>query len=221
MTDEPKAVLDVGCGTGLISRNLMEFVDRVDGVDFSENMIETAKNLPNGNHPGINWICGLVEEVLLSPPYALITAGESLHWMDWEVVFPRFRECLTRNGYMAIVGQKNSPMPWDGDLFKKIIPTYATNQDFVPYNLVEELESRNLFHKNGEKSAKPVSFQQIIEDYVESFHSMNGFSRERMTEEAAHGFDSEVRELVSKYCPEGEMELQSVGKVVWGNPTTK
>ena len=221
MTDEPKAVLDVGRGTGLISRNLMEFVDRVDGVDFSENMIETAKILPNGNHPGINWICGLVEEVLLSPPYALITAGESLHWMDWEVVFPRFRECLTRNGYMAIVGQKNSPMPWDGDLFKKIIPTYATNQDFVPYNLVEELESRNLFHKNGEKSAKPVSFQQIIEDYVESFHSMNGFSRERMTEEAAHDFDSEVRELVSKYCPEGEMELQSVGKVVWGNPTTK
>ena len=221
MTDEPKAVLDVGCGTGLISRNLMEFVDRVDGVDFSENMIETAKILPNGNHPGINWICGLVEEVLLSPPYALITAGESLHWMDWEVVFSRFRECLTRNGYMAIVGQKNSPMPWDGDLFKKIIPTYATNQDFVPYNLVEELESRNLFHKNGEKSAKPVSFQQIIEDYVESFHSMNGFSRERMTEEAAHDFDSEVRELVSKYCPEGEMVLQSVGKVVWGNPTTK
>jgi hypothetical protein len=50
---------------------------------------------------------------------------------------------------------------------------------------------------------------------------MNGFSLERMTEEAAHGFDSEVSELVSKYCPEGEMELQSVGKVVWGNPTTK
>ena len=146
MTDEPKAVLDVGCGTGLITRNLMEFVDRVDGVDFSENMIEIAKILPNGNHPGINWICGPVEKVLLSPPYALITAGQSLHWMDWEVVFPRLKESLTRNGYLAIVGQKNSPMPWDGDLFKKIIPTYSTNQDFVPYNLVEELESRNLFH---------------------------------------------------------------------------
>jgi len=115
-------------------------------VDFSENMIETAKILPNGNHPSINWICGLVEEVLLSPPYALITAGQSLHWMDWEVVFPRLKESLTRNGYLAIVGQKNSPMPWDGDLFKKIIPTYSTNQDFVPCNLVEELESRNLFH---------------------------------------------------------------------------
>ena len=73
----------------------------------------------------------------------------------------------------------------------------------------------------GEKSAKPVSFQQSIDDYVESLHSMNGFSRERMTEEAAHGFDSEARELVSKYCPDREMELQSVGKVVSSNPTTK
>ena len=50
---------------------------------------------------------------------------------------------------------------------------------------------------------------------------MNGFSRERMTEEAAHGFDIEVRELVPKYCPDREMELQSVGKVVSSNPTTK
>ena len=40
-------------------------------------------------------------------------------------------------------------MTWDGDLFKKIIPTYSTNQDFVPYNLVEESESRNLFHQEG------------------------------------------------------------------------
>ena len=72
-----------------------------------------------------------------------------------------------------------------------------------------------------EKSAKPVSFQQSIDDYVESFHSMNGFTRERMTEEAAHAFDIEVRELVPKYCPDREMELQSVGKVVSSNPTTK
>jgi len=37
-------------------------------------------------------------------------------------------------------------MPWDGDQFNKIPPTYSTNQDFVPYNLVKELESRTLFH---------------------------------------------------------------------------
>jgi len=42
MTDDPKALLDVGCGTRLVSRNLMEFVDRVEGANVSENLIETA-----------------------------------------------------------------------------------------------------------------------------------------------------------------------------------
>ena len=91
MTDDPKAVLDVGCGTRLVSRNLMEFVDRVEGADVSENLIETANILPNVNHLGIKWICGPLEEVLLSPPYALVTAGQSFHRMDWEVVVPASR----------------------------------------------------------------------------------------------------------------------------------
>ena len=91
MTDDPKALLDVGCGTRLVSRNLMEFVDRVEGANVSENLIETAHILPNGNHLGINWICGPLEEVLLSPPYALVTKGQSLHRMDWEIVFPASR----------------------------------------------------------------------------------------------------------------------------------
>jgi len=190
-------------------------------VDFSENMIETAKILPNGNHPGINWICGPVEKVLLSPPYALITAGQSLHWMDWEVVFPRFKESLTRNGTWQSSARKTRPCLGTATCLRKsfrLTPQIRTSYLTI-WSRSWRAEICSI--KKGEKSVKPVSFQQSIDDYVESFHSMNGFSRERMTEEAAHGFDSEVRELVSKYCPEGEMEFQSVGKVVWGNPTTK
>jgi len=63
-----------------------------------------------------------------------------------------------------------------------------------------------------------VSFQQSIDDYVESFHSMNGFSRERMTEEATHGFDSEVRELVSKYCPDRRDGIAECRKGRLGQP---
>jgi len=53
-------------------------------------MIEQGKQLPNGDHPQLRWICGKVEEVRLSPPYALITAGSSIHWMQWERAFPRW-----------------------------------------------------------------------------------------------------------------------------------
>ena len=114
IVDNPGSVLDVGCGTGYVAGQLANYVERIDAVDFSENMIDMAKSLLNGDHPAINWICGSVEEVVLNPSYALITAGASLHWMDWAIVFPRFKQVLSENGYLAIVEQIHSPVPWKG-----------------------------------------------------------------------------------------------------------
>lgn len=50
ITDEPRAVLDVGTGSGDIARRLVDFVERVDAVDFSQNMIERGKQLLNGDY---------------------------------------------------------------------------------------------------------------------------------------------------------------------------
>ncbi len=76
--DWPRSVLDVGAGSGDIARHLVDFVERVDAVDFSQNMIEHGKLLPNGDHPHLHRIYGRVEEAPLSPPYALIAAGSSI-----------------------------------------------------------------------------------------------------------------------------------------------
>ena len=216
--DEPRSVLDVGCGTGYVARALVGYVDSVDAVDFSERMIVMAKSLPNGNHSGISWLHGPVEEVPLTPPYALITAGNSLGWMDWHVVFPRFKESLTPNGYLALVGQTHSPVPWNDDLMR-IIQTYSTNRDYAAYSLVDELQRRGLFSVMGTATTEPVPFWQPIHDYIESFHARNGFSRESMTEGNARAFDDEAAALVSGFCPSGEVVLWVLGTVVWGKPT--
>ncbi len=217
ITGEPRAVLDVGCGRGDIARELVEFVERVDAVDFSANMIETGKKLPGGDNPKLNWICGPVEEVSLTPPYVLVTAGASLHWMDWYLVLPRFREILLPGGYLAIIDQGARPQWWDGDL-RRIIRRYSTNRYFQFYDLIEELEKRNLFQKHGEKETASVPFVQSIDDYIESFHSRNGLSRERMGEEMAAAFDKEVRKVVSPLAKEDMLELQIAGHIVWGIP---
>ena len=39
----PDAVLDVGCGVGLLDRHLLDYVGRLHGVDASEAMIERAR----------------------------------------------------------------------------------------------------------------------------------------------------------------------------------
>jgi ubiquinone/menaquinone biosynthesis C-methylase UbiE len=179
MADEPLRVLDVGCGTGDGARQLVNRVERVDAVDWSSGMIEKGKTLANGNHRNLRWTHGRAEEVTFYPPYSLVTAGETLHWMSWEVVLPRFREVLTPRGYVAIVGRSALPTAWDAEL-SKLFPRFSTNPDYRPIDLIDELEQRGLFQKVGEKRTTPVPFSQSSEDYIEAFHSMSSFSRERM-----------------------------------------
>jgi trans-aconitate methyltransferase len=209
---EPRHVLDVGCGTGDIARYLVERVERLDAVDFSLHMIEQGKQLPNGDHPHLHWLQGPVEDVTLNPPYALVTAGECLHWMDWNVMLPRFHELLLPGGYLAIVERNTLPDSW-----LEIIPRYSTNKDFYQgFDMIEALEQHDLFQKVGEKKTTPVPFVQSVDDYIESYHSRNGFSRQRMDPAMPDAFDREAREILLKSHPDGVMSLQVVGNIVWG-----
>src|SRR5687767_14999630 len=97
------AVLDLGAGTGDLARRLAPLFARVDAVDASEAMVAIGKSLPSGEHPHIHWRLGMAEEAPLDPPYGLATAGESLHWMDWDVVLPRVARSLVPGAVLAIV----------------------------------------------------------------------------------------------------------------------
>jgi SAM-dependent methyltransferase len=215
--DGPRAVLDVGCGTGEIARPLLPLVDRVDAVDPSAAMIARGRALPGGDYPRLRWIVGRAEDAPLDPPYGLITAGSSIHWLDWDVALPRFRRLLAAHGCLALLSPEARPVPWAAEL-QRIIDRYSTNRDYAPYDIVTELASRGLFHVRGTQATAPISFAQPIAGYVESFHAMNGFSRERMTLEAAAEFDAAVRALLAPFCPDGQVHLEVVATVTWGVP---
>lgn len=214
--DTPKHVLDIGCGTGFVARKLVGRVARVDAIDISPAMIEQGKRLPRGDAPSISWIVGAVETVPLNPPYSLITAGDSLHWMDWAAVMPRLATMLTPDGSLAILGVGQLPTPWDEQLLP-VIQQYSTVSGYSPYDLVQELESRGLFRPSGRQTTAPVLFAQPLDEYIESFHGRASFVRERMGSASAQAFDATIRALVSQYCV-ANVTLQLVTEVVWGKP---
>ena len=215
--DEPRAVLDVGSGSGDIARPLVELVERVDAVDFSQRMIETGKQLPNGNHPHLNWIYGKVEEVPLAPPYALITAGSSIHWPAWEVAFPRFHRMLTPRGSLALIYRRTLPMPWDSEI-RKILAQFSDRQGHRGSNAIKELEARGFFRRQGEKETAPIPFSQSLDDYIEGLHSRSGFSVERMGQQRAVDLDRQIRTLLLQFHQDGILPLQVVASVTWGKP---
>ncbi len=217
---EPRRVLDIGSGTGSIARYLVDRVESLDAVDFSQHMIEMGKQLPNGDNPRLHWLYGRAEDVPLDPPYALITAGESLHWMDWNVVLPRFHELLAPGAYLAVIEPRTQPDPWT--LLQKIILRYRTNKDkWQVYDMLEELEKHSLFQKVGEEKTATFRFTQSIDDYIESYHSRNGFSKERMGAEQVAAFDWEAKESLLSLYTEGIIPLQVATSVVWGLPQAR
>lgn len=212
----PRTVLDIGCGTGDLARPLVAHTARLDAVDFSRAMLEQGRRLPGGDHPRLRWLHGRVEEVALDPPYALVTAGESLHWLEWDVVLPRFRAVLAPGGYLALVGRETTPDPWSA--LGEIIARYRTDGGYQPYDMIGELERHGLFRQIGERRTAPVPFAQSIDDYIESYHSRSGFSRERMGAARAAAFDEEARAALLRSHPGGTIILRVVGSIVWGLP---
>lgn len=175
VVDEPRAVLDIGCGTGAIARGLASRVASVDALDPSAGMLAKGRSLPGGDAPNLMWLHGYAEDAPLNAPYSLVVAGASLHWMDWGVVLPRLRDALTPRGVLAIVADREAPNPWDAGV-RALIGRRSTNRDFRPYDLVDELEQRGLFRPLGWHETAPMCFEQPLVDYVESFHARNGLS---------------------------------------------
>jgi SAM-dependent methyltransferase len=214
-----RTVLDAGCGPGTIARALVRQVDHIDAVDIAAPMIAAGKGLPGGDDAKLCWIHGAIEHAPVHSPYALIVAAASLHWMHWETVMTRFCEMLTPGGHLAVVEEVREPTPWSDAL--DFIGEYSLNKDFQPYDMLtvtQELTARGLFRQVGSRMTAPVSFCQSVDDYVESFHARNGLSRDRMDANAASAFDRRLRALVSRYCPNGIVELQMRGRVIWGKP---
>jgi SAM-dependent methyltransferase len=211
------SILDVGCGTGEIARSMARRGFRVDAVDPSPGMIAKGQDLAGGDASGLTWIPGKAEDAQLMGPYGLIVAGASLHWMDWDVVIPRFGNFLGTDGVLAIVDQYQLPMPWESGK-RDLCQRFSTNREWRPYNVVDELVARRLFKVIGEHETATVSFSQSVFDYVESFHSRNGFSRDRMPGEDAATFDRELTSLVQAHTGTDDVQLQIVGTITWGLP---
>ena len=220
ITDEPRAVLDVGCGPGNLARALLPDVARVDAIDMSPGMIALGQTLPGGDDPRLRWFVGRAEYMPLCPQYALVTAGSSLHWMDWEIALPRFADALTPNGQLAIAGMDESDEPWTPAI-RAIIPRYSTNPDVSGFDLIGELERRSLFEKRGEYTTEPMSLVRSVTDFIEWFHSMSSFSRDLMTPDAAAAFDAELRDAIVPYLRDGLLTTHFVGRVNWGKPLAK
>jgi SAM-dependent methyltransferase len=215
---EPRTVLDAGSGTGALTIGLARFAERVDAVDPSAAMLREARLRPGADNERIRWIQGTAESAPLDPPYGLVTAGVSIHWMDPVVVMPRFRESLARGGRLAIVDMDSTygEQAWRGEFLTLIrafspIPHYVEKEERV-----RALEASGHFVREGERRVAPFPVEQSVDDYMAMLASTSSLSRTTLAARA-DDFEREARAVFARHGMTS-VRADVVSGVVWGRP---
>ena len=214
----PRRVLELGAGTGDFTMGLAPLAETLIAVEPSRPMRERGQSRVSAIHGHVVWCATTAEDHAFDTGYSAVVAAEAFHWLDWSRVLTSIAASLVPAGQLILVERAlAAPPPWEGDL-RALIRDFSTNQDYVPYDLVTELESRNLIRLSGRADTGAVAHVQSLDDYIESFHSRNGFSRARLSLDRARQFDDAVRALVRRHGCDNGVRLAVRSRIAWGRP---
>ena len=214
----PRRVLELGAGTGDFTIGLAPRVETLIAIEPSLPMLARGRRRPDASAPHVEWISIAAEEYAFDGRYSAVVAAEAFHWLDWHRVMPRIATALAPGGYLILAERTPaSAVPWERPLCE-LISEYSTNRDYVEYDLVTELTSRGLFTVAGRAETDGVEHRQSVPDYIESFHSRNGFSRARLTAARAREFDEKFETVLRPYRVDGTVGVMVQARLVWGWP---
>jgi ubiquinone/menaquinone biosynthesis C-methylase UbiE len=102
--------LDVGCGEGMLARQLAGRVRHVTGIDRHAASIELARERSPGGPA--TFICGdFLTHPLPDESFGLISCVSALHHMDAPAALAAMSRLLTPGGRLVIIGVARSRLP--------------------------------------------------------------------------------------------------------------
>jgi ubiquinone/menaquinone biosynthesis C-methylase UbiE len=105
----PDRALDVGCGTGGLTRELGRLVADAVGIDRDEPSLAEARRLG-----GATYLAGdFLEFDFGDARFDVVTMVASLHHMDAEAALARMKALLRPGGVMVVIGLARDGTPMD------------------------------------------------------------------------------------------------------------
>ena len=139
--DEPRTVVDLGCGPGQLTKTLVDRWPsaRVTGIDSSSGMLASAQQYAG---PRLEFVQQDIVDYAPTEPVDVIVSNAALQWVDrHRELLPRLVDALAPGGWLAIQVPGNQTSPshtllhelgqdprfarWIGGIDRRIMPPAA------------------------------------------------------------------------------------------------
>jgi SAM-dependent methyltransferase len=117
------AALEVGCGTGLATKGLLDLGLAVTALDPGENLIAQAKRR-FGDAAGLEFVIAPFESWdAPAGAFRLVASAQAWHWIAPEASFPKAAATLAPGGVLAVFG--NCPCDLPQEVTDALTPVFA------------------------------------------------------------------------------------------------
>jgi SAM-dependent methyltransferase len=129
------AVLEIGCGTGQLTRSLLARGLRVTAVEPGQQLLARARDQLNGNGD-VQFVNARLEDASLPrAEYAAVLSASAIHWIDPDVSWHKAANALVDGGTLALIsyfGLNDPRSADDQQALRAAIRTIAPELDGLP-----------------------------------------------------------------------------------------
>ena len=141
-----KFAVDVGCGSGQLTKLLAQQYENVLGIDESSSQIDRARSSENPPSANITYEVALAEDMPVeSGTVDLVTAAQCVHWMDENKFYAEVKRVLKPNsGCLAVIWYRHPVIQHNIDTIKSRLLTEISEECFVYFRDHKYMDERSV-----------------------------------------------------------------------------
>lgn len=209
--DGHEALLDVGCGPGLLAIGFAPFVKQCTGLDPEPGMIEAAKEAAAQAQAQVAFQLGRIEDFATSESFDIITIGRALHWLDRPVALAVLEKIISAKGWVLIcrpTSVETPNTPWVKP-YQKLCHSWSEDPERKRYRVNTDEWFAGSRFRAVEQILVTATRHVTIDDLVGRAFSRSTTSRAFMGDRQAE-FAAEIRKVLEPFAHHGQLEEEIV-----------
>ncbi|XP_033102423.1 putative methyltransferase DDB_G0268948 isoform X2 [Anneissia japonica] len=141
-SDDYVKAVDVGCGSGQLTRDLAPYFQQTVGVDVSEAQIKFARNLKT--NANVEYRVGSGESIPVeSSSVDLVTCAQSVHWFNFNKFCGEVDRILKPSGCVALIGYTAPNIIYQGKPHQGLNRLFDEYIDLLKPYTAKEIQALN------------------------------------------------------------------------------